>query len=106
MRLRLPMLARSWLGLSLLLGATVFASACGDNPSALQPAQLTAGMPRCEESLLHPRISVSSSAHLPGKLIVYVDGIMACVDDAAKVDLIISRIEARTADKDKVAAAH
>ena len=37
-----------------------------------------------------PRITVATTAALPGKLIVYVDGVMACLDDASRVDQIVS----------------
>ncbi len=65
--------------------------ATGSNAAAL----ITSGMPRCDASLLHPRIEVSNSAALPGQTIVYVDGVMACVDESAKVDLILGQIEGR-----------
>lgn len=85
--------------LALVLGVlALWAQGCGmttDPPTGTAASQVLSGMPRCDESLLHPRISVGGAASLPGKLIVYVDGIMACVDDAAKVDQIISRVESR-----------
>lgn len=89
---------RSLGALVLLALAAVALPACGMTTDPAQggsASQVLSGMPACEESLLHPRISVGAAASLPGKLIVYVDGIMACVDDSAKVDQIVSRVESR-----------
>ena len=89
---------RSLCSLVLLALAAIAVPACGmttDPAQGESASQVLSGMPACEESLLHPRISVGAAASLPGKLIVYVDGIMACVDDAAKVDQIVSRVESR-----------
>jgi hypothetical protein len=52
-------------------------------------------MPKCDPSLLHPRIAVGAAAGLPGKMIVYVDGVMACVDDASRVDQLMTQMEGR-----------
>lgn len=84
--------------LALLLGACVCllgTAGCDNAADGSASPSLIRGMPVCDESLLHPRISVQTTQSLPGKAIVYVDGIMACVDDAAKVDQIISRVEGR-----------
>ena len=58
---------------------------------------LLSGMPRCDVSLLHPHIAVGSVAGQPGKTIVYVDGVMACVDDSSRrVDQILTQLEVKT----------
>ena len=36
---------------------------------------------------------MGSVAGQPGKTIVYVDGVMACVDDASRVDQILTQLE-------------
>lgn len=84
------------------LGGLLFASAlatglvgCGTGGSEASAA-LVSGLPKCDPSLLHPRITVGGSATLPGKLVVYVDGVMACIDDAARVDQIVGAIEGRS----------
>ena len=82
----------------LLMTLGLLAPGCGitaDSSTGSVASQVVSGLPRCDESLLHPRISVGGVASMPGKLIVYVDGIMACVDDAAKVDQIVTRVESR-----------
>jgi hypothetical protein len=38
-------------------------------------------------------VTVGAAAGLPGKLIVYVDGVMACIDDAARVDQLLPQID-------------
>lgn len=70
---------------------------CGNLAASEPTAALVSGMPKCDPSLLHPRIAVGAAAGLPGKLIVYVDGVMACVDDAARVDQLVPQIEGRVA---------
>lgn len=60
-------------------------------------AALVSGLPKCDSSLLHPRITVGANASMPGTLIVYVDGVMACVDDASRVDQIVSQVEGHAA---------
>jgi hypothetical protein len=85
---------------SALLGVGMLLAGCGTGAGAdgvLGSAALLSGMPKCDPSLLHPRISVGNAAGLPGKMVVYVDGVMACVDDAAKVDAIITQVEGRAA---------
>jgi hypothetical protein len=81
-----------------LLGVGMLLTGCGSGAGAeggLGSAALLSGMPKCDPSLLHPRISVGNAAGLPGKMVVYVDGVMACVDEAAKVDAIITQVEGR-----------
>lgn len=80
-------------GLLLLGGA--LSGGCGNLGGAEPTAAMVSGMPKCDPSLLHPRISVGAAAGLPGKLIMYVDGVMACVDDAARVDQLVPQIEGR-----------
>lgn len=82
-------------GLLLVGGLLMGLSGCGTGGSEASAA-LVSGLPKCDPSLLHPRISVGGSATLPGKLVVYVDGVMACIDDAARVDQIVGAIEGRT----------
>jgi hypothetical protein len=60
-------------------------------------AALVSGLPKCDPSLLHPRVTVGATAGLPGKLIVYVDGVMACVDDVSRVDQMLPQIEGHNA---------
>lgn len=80
----------------LLSGLLLFAVACGSPATAEPGSALVAGLPKCDPSLLHPRITVATAAALPGKLIVYVDGVMACVDDASRVDQIVSQVEGKS----------
>jgi hypothetical protein len=80
----------------LLSGLTMFAVGCGSPATAETGSALVAGLPKCDPSLLHPRITIATTATLPGKLIVYVDGVMACLDDASRVDQIVSQIEGRS----------
>jgi hypothetical protein len=87
--------AAALLGIGSLLGGCGSGSAAADSP--LGSAALLSGMPKCDPSLLHPRITVGNAAGLPGKMVVYVDGVMACVDEAAKVDAIITQVEGRAA---------
>lgn len=84
--------ARNWRIRALLPFATVLAIGCGGGAPEASPALLS-GMPRCDVSLLHPHIAVGSVAGQPGKTIVYVDGVMACVDDASRVDQILTQLE-------------
>jgi len=78
----------------LLLLACVAAVGCGGSaPEA--SATLLSGMPRCDASLLHPHIAIGSVAGQPGKTIVYVDGVMACVDDSSRVDQILTQLEVK-----------
>jgi hypothetical protein len=92
---------RSILGLGLgfllagsLLGGCGIGGQGGEGSSS---AALLSGLPKCDPSLLHPRIAVGAAAGLPGKLIVYVDGVMACVDDAGHVDQLLTQLEAHGA---------
>ena len=78
---------------TLLLTVCVAVFGCGGAPEA-SPA-LISGMPRCDASLLHPHIAVGSVAGQPGKTIVYVDGVMACVDDSSRVDQILTQLEVK-----------
>lgn len=83
--------------LALLLGGlSLFAVGCGSPATAETGSPLVQGLPKCDPSLLHPRITVATTAALPGKLIVYVDGVMACLDDASRVDQIVSQVEGRS----------
>ena len=41
-------------------------------------------------------IAVGSVAGQPSKTIVYVDGVMACVDDSSRVDRILTQLEVKT----------
>lgn len=83
--------ARLWIG-CLLAGSLL--GGCGiGGPGAEGSAALLSGMPKCDASLLHPRIAVGAAVGLPGKMIVYVDGVMACVDDAARVEQLFTQIE-------------
>lgn len=66
------------------------------DPASASTAALV-GLPRCDVTLLHARITVAATAVLPGKEIVYVDGVMACVDDAARVDQLVTQVEGRAA---------
>ena len=77
---------------TLLLAVSLAEIGCGGGAPEASPA-LISGMPRCDASLLHPHISVGSVAGQPGKTIVYVDGVMACVDDASRVDQILTQLE-------------
>ena len=85
---------RSSLFGALLLTVCVTAFGCGGAPEA-SPAMII-GMPRCDASLLHPHIAVGSVAGQPGKTIVYVDGVMACVDDSSRVDQILTQLEVKS----------
>ena len=85
--------SRLWVGLFLAAGLL---GGCGiGGPTVDGSAALLSGMPKCDPSLLHPRLEVGAAAGLPGKLIVYVDGVMACVDDAGRVDQLMTQIEGR-----------
>src|SRR5947209_8520132 len=69
---------------------------CGmgvDPTGSASAAQVVAGLPPCDASLLHPHMTVGASASLPGKLVVYVDGVMACLDDSNRVDQLLTQIE-------------
>ena len=80
-----------------LLGASVALSVgCGSPATAESGSALVMGLPKCDASLLHPRITIAATAALPGKLIVYVDGVMACLDDASHVDQLVSQVEGRS----------
>src|SRR5690349_180356 len=72
-----------------LAALTSIGCGMGSDPQASASALVTSGLPRCDASLLHPRLSVGATGLLPGKLIVYVDGVMACVDDVARVDQLV-----------------
>lgn len=81
-----------WVGLFLLGGSLL--GGCGIGGAAADgSAALLSGMPKCDPSLLHPRIAVGAAAGLPGKSIVYVDGVMACVDDTSHVDQLLTQLE-------------
>lgn len=83
--------------LALLLGGlALLAVGCGSPATAESGSGLVQGLPKCDPSLLHPRITIAAAAALPGKLIVYVDGVMACLDEASRVDQLVSQIEGRT----------
>jgi hypothetical protein len=77
----------------LLVAASSLASGCGIAGGTESSAALVSGLPKCDPSLLHPRITVGTPAGVPGKLIVYVDGVMACVDDSSRVDQILQQVE-------------
>lgn len=72
------------------MGALSGCGIAGGNESA---AAMVSGLPKCDPSLLHPRITVAANAEVPGKIIVYVDGVMACVDDSSRVDQIMQQVE-------------
>lgn len=79
--------------LGLLLAGSLLGG-CGIGGAAAESsAALLSGMPKCDPSLLHPRIAVGAAAGLPGKSIVYVDGVMACVDDTSHVDQLLTQLE-------------
>lgn len=83
---------RAPLGLA-LVAAVGLASGCGIAGGVEGTGSMVSGLPKCDPSLLHPRITVAANAGVPGKLIVYVDGVMACVDDASRVDQILPQVE-------------
>ncbi len=83
--------------LVLLLGASLGVG-CGmgsgpDVGGAGGAMVMVRDLPVCDASLLHPHITVGATSVLPGKSIVYVDGVMACVDDTARVDQLITQVE-------------
>jgi hypothetical protein len=82
---------RVWLGV--LLAGSLLAGCGMGGQGAEGSAALLSGMPKCDASLLHPTIAVGAAVGLPGKMIVYVDGVMACVDDAARVEQLFTQIE-------------
>jgi len=80
------------------LAVALLTQGCGmgtDSVGSTTAAMVTSGMPRCDLSLLHQRIELGNTAALPGQTIVYVDGVMACVDETAKVDQIVGQLEGR-----------
>ncbi len=80
--------------LSVVLLAAALSAGCGiANGTDSSAAALVSGLPKCDPSLLHPRITVAAAASVPGKMIVYVDGVLACMDDASNVDQIVSQVE-------------
>jgi hypothetical protein len=83
------------LGLGLVLFFAALSGGCGSGGEA--SAAMVGGLPKCDPSLLHPRITVGPAAGMPGKLIVYVDGVMACLDDTSRVDQLLSQVEGHTA---------
>ena len=87
---------RGGAALGVLLAAGLLGGCGIGGAGADSSAALLSGMPKCDPSLLHPRITVATTAALPGKLIVYVDGVMACLDDASRVDQIVSQVEGRS----------
>lgn len=85
---------RPWsLDAALVLAMVGLFGGCDNATFADSPAALISGLPKCDPSLLHPRITVGATTSLPGKLIVYVDGVAACVDEANRVDQIMPQIE-------------
>ena len=93
-RRQTPFPGRALLGGLLLAGSLL--GGCGIGGAAADgSAALLSGMPKCDPSLLHPRIAVGAAAGLPGKSIVYVDGVMACVDDTSHVDQLLTQLEGR-----------
>lgn len=87
--------ARAALGLSVLVAAGLLGGCGIGGAGADSSAALLSGMPKCDASLLHPHIAVGAAAGLPGKSIVFVDGVMACVDDASHVDQLLTQLEGR-----------
>ena len=83
-----------------LLGGCGMSGQAGEGSAAL-----LSGLPKCDPSLLHPHIAVGAAAGLPGKLIVYVDGVMACVDDAGHVDQLLTQLQEHGASLTLPAAA-
>lgn len=81
----------------LILAAAAALTGCGNASGLDSSTGLVSGLPKCDPSLLHPRITVAAAAGLPGKLIVYVDGVMACMDDASRVDQIVPQVEGHIA---------
>lgn len=77
-----------------LLAGFFWVVGCGNG--AVETSPMLGGMPRCDASLLHPRIQVGSVAGQPGKTIVYVDGVIACVDETSKVDQILTQLETKS----------
>ena len=80
-----------------MLALSGLASGCGIAGGNESAAAMVSGLPKCDPTLLHPRITVGSTAEVPGKLIVYVDGVMACVDDMSRVDQILQQTEGHSA---------
>lgn len=94
----------SILGVLALLGLTSVGCGMGSDPQASASSLVTSGLPRCDASLLHPHLSVGATALLPGKQIVYVDGVMACVDEQARVDQLVNQIEGPARAETRAAA--
>jgi len=86
---------RAALGLSVLVAAGLLGGCGIGGAEADSSAALLSGMPKCDPSLLHPHIAVGAAAGLPGKSIVFVDGVMACVDDSSHVDQLLTQLEGR-----------
>lgn len=86
---------RAALGLSVLVAAGLLGGCGIGGAGADSSAALLSGMPKCDPSLLHPHIAVGAAAGLPGKSIVFVDGVMACVDDSSHVDQLLTQLEGR-----------
>src|SRR4051812_48450564 len=86
-------LQRSVLGGLALAALTSVGCGMGSDPQANASSLVTSALPRCDASLLHPRLSVGAAALLPGKQIIYLDGVMACMDDIARVDQLVNQIE-------------
>jgi len=80
-----------------LVAVSAFVGGCGIAGGTESAAAMVSGLPKCDPSLLHPRISVGAMAGVPGKTIVYVDGVMACVDDSNRVDQIVQQVEGPSA---------
>lgn len=77
----------------LFFAAAVALAGCGNASGLDSSTALVSGLPKCDPSLLHPRITVGAAAGLPGKLIVYVDGVMACMDEVSRVDQLLPQVE-------------
>jgi hypothetical protein len=86
---------RGGAALGVLLAAGLLGGCGIGGAGADSSAALLSGMPKCDPSLLHPHIAVGAAAGLPGKSIVFVDGVMACVDDSSHVDQLLTQLEGR-----------
>jgi hypothetical protein len=84
---------RSVLGGLALAALTSVGCGMGSDPQASASSLVESNLPRCDGSLLHPRLSIGAAAMHPGKQIIYVDGVMACMDDIARVDQLVNQIE-------------
>lgn len=98
---RLTPRPRRWLRRAVLVLPLLWLGACGMGSDS--QGLPTNGVPRCDPALLHPKITVAATSVLPGQLIVYVDGVMACIDDSSKVDALLTQISAREAQAQELA---